>query len=72
MWLSRIFHGKSMSTLEKPMSTALDSSFDLDGMRHTATASKPFVLLVSMGLALRLTTIYHEIPELIVFKPYAT
>jgi hypothetical protein len=42
------------------MSTALDSSFDLGGMKHTATASKLFVRLVSMGLALRFTTIYHE------------
>ncbi len=46
------------------MLTALDSNFDLDGMKHTATASKSFVRLVIMGLARRLTTIYHEISGL--------
>jgi len=51
------------------MPTALDSSFDLGGMRHTATASNPFVRLVSMGLALRLTTIYHETSGLTFFPP---
>ena len=43
------------------MPTALDLNFDWGGMKHTATASKSFVRLVSMVLALRLTTIYHEI-----------
>gem|GEM_PF-1622616 len=60
-----------MTTLENPMHTALDSSFDLGGMRHTATASNPFVRLVSMGLALRLTTIYHEISGSIHFFLHA-
>ena len=57
-----------MTTLEKPMPTALDLSFGLDGMKHRATASKPFVRLVSMGLARRLTTIYHEICGLALYK----
>ena len=67
MWLvllsvhTRIFHGKSIPACGRLMPTTLDSNFDLDGMKHTAAASKFFVRLVSMSLARRLTTIYHEI-----------
>ena len=43
------------------MATALDLNFDLGGMRHTATASKSFVRLVSMVLARRLTTTFYEV-----------
>jgi len=57
-----------MTNHEKPMPTALASNFDLGGMTHTAAASNFFVLLVSISLALRLTTIYHEIFGLIFYE----
>lgn len=49
-----------MTTLEKPMPTAVGWSFDLGSMTHTATASESFIRLLAMGLAERLTTIWHE------------